>query len=174
MTWIFGYGSLIFRPDFPHVDRVEGYVDGWSRRFWQASTDHRGVPEAPGRVVTVVREPQARCWGVAYRVADGAREEVPANLDHRDKGGYGRFNVKVCGGGRPLDALMYVAPETNENFLGHAPAEEIVDQIHRSRGPSGPNPEYLLKLATSLREMGAEDPHVFELETLLRRKLAQE
>ena len=66
ITWIFGYGSLMWRPDFEYCQCHNAWIDGWGRRFWQGSTDHRGVPGAPGRVATLVREPGAKCWGTAF------------------------------------------------------------------------------------------------------------
>lgn len=168
--WIFGYGSLVWRPAFEHVTRVPGFITGWSRRFWQASTDHRGVPGAPGRVVTLVPDPQAATWGMAYQVDPAVREEVLARLDHREKGGYSResVHVQLRDGGRLEDVLVYRATETNPQFLGPAPLADIARQIHRSHGPSGPNPEYLIELARALRALGVEDAHVFELEAALR------
>lgn len=166
--WVFGYGSLVWRPAFPFAERRPGWVQGWARRFWQASTDHRGVPEDPGRVVTLVQAPRARCWGMAYRVAPQQVSDVLAGLDHREQGGYRRVSVDVClpEGATVPGALMYLATEDNPNYLGPAPLPEIAAQVRRCRGPSGPNAEYVLRLAQALRELGAdegEDAHLFEL-----------
>jgi len=170
--WIFGYGSLVWRPAFPFVERRAGFVHGWSRRFWQASTDHRGVPEDPGRVVTLVADPRARCFGMAYRVAPADVPQVLAGLDHREQGGYRRVTVDVhADGGETLaSALMYLATEDNPNYVGPAPLHEIAERVRRCVGPSGPNVEYVLRLVDALRAQGAppeEDAHVLELAALL-------
>lgn len=167
--WIFGYGSLVWRPAFAFEERRPAYIRGFARRFWQASTDHRGTPEAPGRVVTLITEHSAECWGAAYRLPVSGRSEILAQLDHREKGGYERHNTPLYfqEAAEPSETLVYVATEQNRNYLGPAPLEAIAEQVRRSKGPSGANPEYVLELAAALREMGAQDDHVFALEALL-------
>ena len=167
--WIFGYGSLVWRPAFPHRERRAAFIEGWERRFWQGSTDHRGVPGAPGRVVTLVPCEAKTCWGMAYHVSG---EDVAATLDqldHRERGGYARRNVTLeFRDGERVDGLIYVATPANHNFLGPAELTEIATQVRDASGPSGTNQEYVLRLADALREIDAEDPHVFALEALLR------
>lgn len=166
--WVFGYGSLVFRPAFEFVRREPGWVTGYTRRFWQGSTDHRGVPGAPGRVVTLVPEAGARCWGVAYLVEDGLRDEVLGMLDHREKGGYARrWEAVELARGEVVQALVYLATPDNEEYLGDAPLESIANQVRASQGPSGSNVDYVLRLAEALREHQASDEHVEALARLL-------
>lgn len=166
--WVFGYGSLVWRPAFEHRRREPARIRGWSRRFWQGSTDHRGVPGKPGRVVTLVPQADAECWGMVYEVAPADRARVLANLDHREKGGYARHEVPATlKSGESVHALVYLATPDNECYLGEAPLEAIARQVRASVGPSGPNVEYVVELARALAAMGAPDPHVEALARLV-------
>lgn len=179
--WIFGYGSLVWRPAFAHAERHAGFVRGFRRRFWQGSTDHRGVPGAPGRVVTLVPAPRDEpCWGTVYRVEPGCETQVLAALDQREQGGYERDVVEVvlaAGasallGRTKVEALVYRATPSNPNWLGEAPLDAIAEQVLRCTGPSGPNREYVLELAEALAGMGADDEHVMQLAALVRGRVA--
>lgn len=159
--WVFGYGSLIFKVDFPWRDRRAASINGWSRRFWQGSHDHRGTPEAPGRVVTLIETPGVECPGVAYLVSP----EVFGHLDHREKNGYARHRVSMAleGFQGAVDGLLYVATAENPAYLGPAPLDDLASHIVAASGPSGSNESYLNELARALRNLGFYDDHVHPL-----------
>ena len=163
--WVFGYGSLIWRPDFPYLDRQPASVLGWSRRFWQGSHDHRGVANDPGRVVTLIRNEGDSCAGIAYRI----EKSILEHLDDREKNGYERMEIPLSFKSGTIDGIVYVASTDNPAFLGDAPIEEMADQIRRSSGPSGKNIDYLTELTKALRALNVSDPHVFELEEAVLR-----
>jgi cation transport protein ChaC len=104
--WIFGYGSLVWRPAFSHLRSRPAYIEGYARRFWQGSTDHRGMPGRPGRVVTLLADSHqsvsaesgfqpTRCWGTAYEVPVSDPDGVLSSLDHRERGGYDRVELEL-------------------------------------------------------------------------------
>ncbi len=163
-VWVFGYGSLIYKADFPFLERLPATITGWQRRFWQGSHDHRGTPDAPGRVVTLVPSADTPCTGMAYLV----EPQVFTHLDYREKNGYLRFETTLELRGRgSVPGTVYIATEDNHAFLGPASAWEIAEHIRGARGPSGRNRDYLLQLAAALRELEVEDEHVFELAQLV-------
>jgi cation transport regulator ChaC len=170
-VWLFGYGSLIFKADFPFLARRPASIAGWSRRFWQGSHDHRGTMTAPGRVVTLVPDAAAACHGMAYLVTP----EEFAHLDFREKNGYLRLATAMrFEDGGETEGIVYIATHENAAWLGPAPERDIARQIAAARGPSGPNSEYLLALARALRDLGKPDPHVFEIERHLGEFLARD
>ena len=164
-VWLFGYGSLIFKPDFPFIAQRRASVGGWQRRFWQGSHDHRGTPSAPGRVVTLVACEQARCEGMAYLITPQQFE----HLDRREKNGYLRIQAPInFTAGGTADALLYVADAQNAAWLGAAPIDVMAAQIACAVGPSGTNRDYLFALSRALHELGSTDAHVFELDARVR------
>lgn len=168
--WIFGYGSLIFRPEFAFSERCIARLRGYERRFWQRSPDHRGTPEAPGRVVTLIESPRAIVLGMAYRVAPEHASTVLDELDHRERAGYERVEVDVELEGsseEPTRAVVYHARLGNPGFVTGETEAEIAAVVRAAVGPSGDNASYVRRLATALRELGADDPHVFAIERLL-------
>lgn len=163
-TWVFGYGSLIYKVDFEYIECERAHIEGYARRFWQGSHDHRGTPTNPGRVLTLTPLQQTRCFGMAFKV----NNQVFIHLDHREKNGYLRHEIDIyLEDGRVVPGLVYIASPDNAAFLGEASIEDIARHIHGSTGPSGNNCDYVFQLADALRDHEEDDAHVFQIENIL-------
>lgn len=163
--WVFGYGSLIYKVDFDFLDCKTAYLHNYERRFWQGSHDHRGTPEQPGRVLTLMPSKNARCFGKAYKVT----HEVFDHLDHREKNGYLRHQTTIhFADNHSIQGLVYIASPQNPAYLGEAHINAIAKQVFNSTGPSGTNRDYVFQLADALRQYNEFDAHVFELEQALK------
>ncbi|KAI9747329.1 MAG: hypothetical protein M1815_004312 [Lichina confinis] len=152
----------------------------------QASEDHRGTPEAPGRVVTLIErsfweklvDPHTatadRVWGVAYHVAPARAEEVKAYLDVREVNGYTIHHVPFQPANddeRTIQTMAYIGTPENPQFIGPQGSQALAEHIWKSHGPSGENRDYLFKLEESLNELSpdSEDDHVKDLAERVRR-----
>ncbi|KAF2707481.1 ChaC-domain-containing protein [Pleomassaria siparia CBS 279.74] len=188
--WLFGYGSLIWKPP-PHYDqRIPGYIQGYVRRFWQASEDHRGTPEAPGRVVTLIDRAHwdtltdhhaspIKTWGAAYHIPREKVSEVREYLDIREINGYSiqftPFHPAISSttpsspspspSPSPINCLVYIGLPSNPQFLGPQDPQQLAAHIIKSKGPSGENREYLYLLEEGLKGLSVEsgDEHVADL-----------
>lgn len=181
-VWVFGYGSLCWRPGFEYTDCVVGYVRGYLRRFWQGNTTHRGTEDQPGRVATLVPDKHGLTYGCAFRVTGADALEY---LENREcsLGGYivttSKFYPHVAqeedsaATGEAFPVQLYIATEQSRHWMGEAPLEDLAEQIVGCRGPSGHNVEYVVRLAQYLRKElpDISDGHLFKLEELILEEL---
>ena len=150
--WLFGYGSLIWKPP-PHFDeRVPGYIHGYVRRFWQASEDHRGTPAAPGRVVTLIERSfwetlsdseqemtAEKVWGAAYHIIPEHVHEVKKYLDIREINGYSIQYTPFHPSDEHRDSIqcmVYIGMPGNPQFCGAEDPHDVARKINDSIGPS--------------------------------------
>src|SRR5262249_53157760 len=152
---VFAYGSLLFRPSRFFGERRPAIARGYRRAFQQASPDHRGTPDLPGRVVTLLRDEGASCGGAVYDVADTHVEEAPVEPDDREIAGYERVELvaEVRGEPAPVRAITWIAPPENRNHREPAPLARVAEVVRIARGKSGTNVDYVLRLAGALRSM---------------------
>ncbi|XP_024391002.1 gamma-glutamylcyclotransferase 2-3 [Physcomitrium patens] len=180
VLWVFGYGSLIWKAGFEYDERVVGFIKGYRRVFNQASTDHRGTPEYPGRTVTLEPEKGAQVSGCAYRVSGyDAEQLVLSYLELREFEYDVRAFVDFYTEESPEEpaitgVLVYIGSPNrlkNQYYLGPASLQNMASQIATARGPAGPNYEYLFRLEEALYEIGCEDEYIIELANEVRKLL---
>lgn len=175
--WVFGYGSLCWRPGFEYGDSVVGHITGFARKFWQGNATHRGTVEKPGRVATLVEDKKATTYGIAFQLVDDSALNY---LNNREVslGGYishiTLFQPRDPSK-RPIPVLLYVATPSNQQWMGHAPIEQIAEQVVNAQGDKGHNVEYVLRLAEWIRQVlpEVEDDHLFGLEKHVRIKVEE-
>ncbi len=164
-VWVFGYGSLIYKVDFPFLDKALGYINGWQRRYWMASQDHRGTPAKPGRVLTIDKSVGTDCFGVAYLI----KPEVLIDLDHREQNGYLREVVDMTTqDNKKQQAITYIGDPNAPVYDAETDNQVIAQIIFNSVGPSGPNIDYALHMADALRNHKQHDDHIFDIEQRLK------
>lgn len=166
--WVFGYGSLIWNPEFEFDRRVPARVYGYHRKLCLRSVRNRGTPECPGLVAGLDRG--GSCAGIAYRVpADSVRAQF-ARLWEREMfmGSYlpRWLHARRLDGHGGLTALAFVVRRDAPNYCGRLGEGEIIDVLARACGRYGTSLDYLLRTVAGLRAEGLADPH---LERLARR-----
>jgi cation transport protein ChaC len=168
--YVFGYGSLIWRPGFAHAAAHPALLRGFHRRFCIWSRIYRGSPEAPGLVLGLDRG--GACRGVAFSVPGREAAAVLDYLDARENIGdevvYARrlLPVRLLDSGRTVRAVAYVVERGSAHYCRPA-AEEAARAIARGIGQAGANRDYLLNTVTHLRAMGVRDAGLDRIAALL-------
>jgi len=180
-VWVFGYGSLVWKTGFKFTSKKIGYIDDYVRRFWQGCPSHRGTPDSPGRVATLVKKDKARTWGVGFElVGQEEIQEAMLHLGMREckMGGYiievVPFYCRETKQQHPC--ILFNALQSNKNFLGSASTEALAKQIYASTGPSGHNVEYVTRLTDYIRAFIPEetDEHLFGIDRYIRKWLKRD
>jgi len=172
--WVFGYGSLMWRPGFDFRERRQALLRGLHRRLCIYSHVHRGTPERPGLVMGLDRG--GACHGIAYRVAEENWERTLAYLREREQATSVyietmrqvtlRADAALGAPARPVSALLYVADHAHPQYAGRLGIEEQIAFVRQGEGISGPCADYVASAISHLNEMGLADPL---LETLAQR-----
>jgi cation transport protein ChaC len=172
---VFGYGSLIWNPGFPWVERRPAVLAGYHRAFCRYSFRHRGTPEAPGLVIGL-RE-GGSCFGLAYRIAPGAVAQALDYLDGREGGGYHRLAKLVRldppRGDSVVDAWAYLPNTAHPSYFGRQDPERIAALVAQGRGESGTALDYLAALVGHLAALGVEEPELTEILSQARKRAVQ-
>lgn len=157
--WVFGYGSLMWRPGFAFVESRAAVIHGHHRSLCVYSHVHRGTPERPGLVLGLDRG--GSCLGIAFRVAPDCWEETLAYLRGREQVTMvyleRRAPVRLCDTGEAVTAVTYVVDRNHRQYAGRLPMDALVAHVGVSSGISGHNAEYVHNTIRHLREMGIRD-----------------
>jgi cation transport protein ChaC len=158
--WVFGYGSLIWRPGFEFAERVPARLIGMHRALCVYSFVHRGTPEKPGLVLGLDRG--GACRGVAYRVETASREETLAYLREREQttSVYVETHHRIMLMTQPqrqVRALVYCVDRGHVQYAGRLSLDTQVHLVRHGHGRSGNNRDYVLSTVEALEALGCRD-----------------
>src|ERR1700741_5467195 len=168
--WVFGYGSLMWRPGFEFIEQVPARLIGEHRALCVYSFDHRGTPEKPGLVLGLDRG--GACRGVAFRIAAKLRHHPIAYLRGREQTTHVYREVlrSVWLDNEPrerVSALTYVVDRGHIQYAGRLPLAEQLRIVQQGHGRSGNNHDYVLSTVRAIEAQGFRDRELHRLAQML-------
>ena len=155
--WVFGYGSLMWRPGFPFIEQVPARLVGEHRALCVYSFVHRGTPERPGLVLGLDRG--GMCRGIAYRVVAAARVQTLHYLRAREQ--VTSVYVETVRqieleerARRRVRAVCYICDRSHVQYAGRLTASESLHHVRQGHGKSGANRDYVLETVRALEALG--------------------
>jgi cation transport protein ChaC len=171
--FVFGYGSLIWNPGFPHISQQQGLLRGAHRSLSIVSHHHRGTVAQPGLVFGLTRG--GSCRGMVFEVADADWPAVRLYLQEREQvtSVYRDVMRPVrLADGRTISALAFLVDERHEQFAGHLSLDQQLAMVRVGVGISGRNVDYVLNTARHLETLGIRDRQLMALADLLTEEIA--
>jgi cation transport protein ChaC len=163
--WVFGYGSLVWRPEFDFLEQRLAQLHGYHRALCLWSRVNRGTPEQPGLVFGL--EAGGSCRGMAYKVAASAAHATLEALWRREmaSGVYTPkwLNCRTAQGN--INALIFTMNNKTHGYVGDLTKEKLITIVQSAHGRYGPCTEYVLETAHALRSAGIHDT---KLEAIVR------
>lgn len=156
--WVFGYGSLMWRPGFAHVETQRAQLHGFRRALCVRSWVHRGTRETPGLVLGL--DHGGSCIGMAFRVPAALTGEVMAYLRERElvTHVYREKQVRLrLDDGRTVSAVTYVCDRSHVQYAGAMDAGEAAAIVRSAQGQSGPNVDYVRNTVSHMQALGIRD-----------------
>ncbi len=166
--WIFGYASLIWRPEFDAAEHRPALVHGWHRALRMRSRVNRGTPQQPGLVFALL--PGGACRGVVYRLHPDNADAELQRLWRREMP-TGVYDPRLLPCRTPqgvVIALAFTLSRRSESFLGRLPDDQILHILRHARGRYGSTLDYLAQTAGALRQRGWRDREIERLMRLAR------
>jgi cation transport protein ChaC len=166
--WVFGYASLIWRPEFEADERRPAAVHGWHRALAMRSRVNRGTPECPGLVFALV--PGGSCRGMAFRIEQHRAAAEVERLWAREMptGVYDPRWIGCRTPQGPVQALAFTLSRNSPAHMGLLPDPQMLEVLRLAAGRFGSTLDYLLETAASLRACGIRDRDVERLVALAR------
>lgn len=168
-VWVFGYASLIWRPEFDAVEHRSAVVHGWHRALRMRSRVNRGTPEQPGLVFALM--PGGSCRGVVYRLAPTRAAGELDRLWAREMptGVYDPRWLPCRTARGTVSALAFTLSRRSDAYMGRMADEQVLHILRHARGRYGTTLDYLVDTDRALREHGVHDREIARLVRLARR-----
>jgi cation transport protein ChaC len=169
--WVFGYGSLMWRPGFEHLERIPARLTGLHRGLCVYSFVHRGTPEKPGLVLGL--DLGGGCRGIAYRVAPERRDETIEYLRAREQVTmvYRETMRRITLATNPtrqVNALVYMVDRSHPQYAGRLDLDRQLHLVRQGHGRSGANLDYVLSTVAEIEAQGCRDAGLHRLAERLR------
>jgi cation transport protein ChaC len=169
--WVFGYGSLMWRPELEASEQRLGSVSGLQRSFCLWQWRYRGTRAAPGLMLAL--DEGGTCTGVLYHLPETGLRQQLGPLWRREMTGRGYVPhwVDVDSAAGPVRAVTFRVNHAGPRYAGRLPVETVADHIASACGHAGPNATYLLETWRYCRRAGIEDAYVERLQRLVAERL---